>query len=468
MTGSTLHSAHALRAGSTTSEALTGASLSAIERLDPDLRSFVLVDAEAALDAGRQADRNLSSGRDLGPLMGIGVGIKDIVDMAGQPTRCGSLAYPPDPVARDATVVSRLRAGGAVIIGKTTAHELACGVYSAPARNPWATDRIPGGSSGGSGAAVAAGLVPVAIGSDTGGSIRIPASLCGVVGLKPTYGRVSRAGVEPLSWSLDHIGPIASDVYSTAVALGVIAGGDNADPTTASTTIVDFTATLDQGVKGTRLGVIEGEPFEPMQPDVAKAFSQAVEVLAHLGAVPVRVTIPELRHTLAAEFGIVGPEAAHYHRERLRQMPELIDPGIRSLLVAGSISPASHYLRALAARRVLTDAIRETFRAGELDALVSPTLPATAAGLDQENFEYEGFTESVTLSYVRTTAPFNLSGLPAISVPCGFDSSGLPIGLQIAGRPFDEATVLRVAAAYEQTERWTSVVPLSHSTRVLH
>jgi len=465
VTSSILHSAHALRAGSTTSAALTEASLSAIKRLDGDLHSFVLVDAEAALDAGHQADRHLSAGRDLGPLMGMGIGIKDIVDMAGLPTRCGSPAYPPDPVARDATVVSRLRAGGAVIIGKTTAHELACGVYSAPARNPWATDRIPGGSSGGSGAAVAAGLVPVAIGSDTGGSIRIPASLCGVVGLKPTYGRVSRAGVEPLSWSLDHIGPIASDVYSAAVALGVIAGGDDADPT-ATTTFVDFTDTLDRGVEGARLGVIEGEPFEPMQPDVAKAVNQAIEVLASLGAVLVRVTIPALRHTLAAEFGIVGPEAAHYHRERLRQRPEDIDPGIRALLVAGSISPVGHYLKALEARRVLAEAIRETFRAGEFDALVSPTLPATAAGLDQENFEYDGFTEAVTLSYVRTTAPFNLSGLPAISVPCGFDSSGLPVGLQIAGRPFDEATVLRIAAAYERTEGWTSVVPPRHSTRV--
>ena len=465
MTGGLLDSAQALRSGSTTSVALTEASLTAIERLDDELKAFVLVDAAAALEAGRQADLELDAGRDLGPLMGIGVGIKDIVDVAGLPTRCGSTTYPAGPVRSDASVVSRLRAGGAVIIGKTTAHELACGVYSAPARNPWATDRIPGGSSGGSGAAVAAGFVPVAIGSDTGGSVRIPASLCGVVGLKPTYGRVSRAGVEPLSWSLDHIGPLASDVHTAAAALGVIAGRDDSDPTT-TTTGVDFTEALDRGVEGLRLGVMEGAPFEPLQPDVAGAVGRAIEVLADLGAVPVRVMIPELRHTLTAEFGIVGPEAAQYHRDRLRQMPEQIDPGIRALLVAGSISPAAHYLKALEARRVLTDAIREAFYASELDALVSPTLPATAARPDQENFEYGDTTEAVTLSYVRTTAPFNLSGLPAISVPCGFDSSGLPIGMQIAGRPFDGAMVLPIAVAYEPAGAWTTVVRPIDSTRI--
>src|SRR3990172_12965210 len=222
--------AYRLRSGEVTSRELTNEALAGIAALDGNLASFVLLDRTGALAAAEQADFDLASDGALGQLSGVPVAVKDIINMRGHPTRCGSPAYTDRPASQDATIVTRLRQAGAVIVGKTTAHELACGVYTPPTSNPWDTDRIPGGSSGGSGAAVAAGLVPMAIGIDTGGSIRIPAALCGIVGLKPTYGRVSRAGIEPLAWSLDHIGPLTTTVEDAAITLDIMAGADPAAP----------------------------------------------------------------------------------------------------------------------------------------------------------------------------------------------------------------------------------------------
>ncbi len=438
-----------LRSGGLTASELASATLDAVDRLDGRLRSFVLVDREGAQVSAEAADARLEEGR-AGPLTGVPVGVKDIVDMAGLPTRCGSPAYPDRPRSSDAPAAARLREAGAVIVGKTTSHELACGVSSPPAVNPWDTSRIPGGSSGGSGAAVAAGLVPMAIGSDTGGSIRIPAALCGVTGLKPTYGLVPTDGVEPLSWSLDHLGPLAASVEDCALSLEVLAGGG------------DYTAGLEGGVRKMRIGVLAGPPFSPMAPDVEAAFREAVQTLRGLGAAPVELDIPELEYTLPAEFAIVGPEAAARHRLLLRRRPELIDPDIRQVLTAGALMPTSHYLKGLQARRVIRDAIRREMTERRLDVLASPTLPAAAARLEQQEFEFGGQAESVTLAYVRTTAPFNLSGQPALSVPCGFDRRGLPIGLQLAGRPFDESTVLRAGAAYEAASDWQGRPPPVH------
>ncbi len=448
-----------LREGATTSAEVTRRTLDAIDRIDDRLNAFVLVDREGAMRAAEQADRILGSGSGAGPLTGVPVAIKDIIHMDGLPTRCGSPAYPGEPSHRDAAVVRRLREAGAVMVGKTTTHELACGVFSPPAANPWDTARIPGGSSGGSGAAVAAGMVPMALGSDTGGSIRIPASVCGIAGLKPTFGRVSRAGVETLSWSLDHIGPLAATVEDCAVTLQVLAGHDPADPPTEPSPPPDYSEKLGRGVDGLRLGIMATAPFSPMQEDVEEAFREAVEHLEELGASVAPLEVPELAFTLDAEFAIVGPEAAAYHRRLLRESPELIDPGIRELFTIGTIMPSTHYLKGLGARRVIHDALRRAFNRDRLDAVITPTLPATAALAEQEVFDYGGMEEDVTSSYVRTTAPFNLSGQPALTVPCGFDRDGLPIGLQIAGRPFDEATVLRIGAAYEATTSWSEHRP---------
>ena len=441
--------ARALRSGRTTSRELTEASLAAAAALDSELSAFVVIDSDGALEAAERADEAIAAGRDLGPLMGVPVGIKDIVDVAGLPTRCGSPAYAATPAASDATLVQRLRRGGAVIVGKTTTHELACGVYSAPASNPWDRSRIPGGSSGGSAAAVAAGMVPMAIGSDTGGSIRIPASLCGTVGLKATYGRVSRAGVAALAWSLDHLGPLTATVEGSAAALEVLAGPDPGDPSASARPVPDYSRSLDRGVDGLRIGVLGGAPLEPMQPAVAEAFAAAADLLGQQGAAMVGVEVPELEHGLAAEFGIVAPEAGAYHRRLLRRCPDLIDPAIRTLLVAGLMLESEHYFKALVARRAIAEALRNAFVQNRLDALLTPTLPATAAPKGVDDLCFGAVTEPVAAAYVRTTGPFNLSGLPALSVPAGFDGEGLPIGLQIAAAPFDEETALQVGACFE-------------------
>ena len=454
--------ARRLRDGHITSTELTLKALAGIEKVDDRLHAFRLVDREGALEAAGQADALLAAGRDTGPLTGVPVGVKDIVDVSGLSTLCGSPAYPDRPKAADSTVVSRLRQAGAVMIGKTTTHELACGVYSPPAANPWDVDRLPGGSSGGSGAAVAAGMVPMALGSDTGGSIRIPASVCGIAGLKPTYGRVSRAGVAALSWSLDHIGPLAATVADCATTLQAMAGHDPADPATSHRPVPDFKAFLERGVEGLRVGVLRSGPFHPLQDGVAAAFGEAVEVLGSLGADFTTVDIPDLDGTLAAEFAIVGPEAAAYHRRLLQERPEAISSGIRRLLAIGTIIPSSHYIAGLRARVVIRDALRSAFEQHHLSVAVCPTLPATAALADQEQIEVGGASEDVTAAYVRTTAPFNLSGQPALSVPCGFDGEGLPVGLQIAGRPFGEAAVLQVGAAYEAATPWAEHRPPVH------
>ena len=441
--------ARALRSGLVTSRELAEASLAAAAELNGELSAFVLMDTEGALEAAERADEAIAAGRDLGPLMGVPVGVKDIVDMAGLPTRCGSPAYPATPATSDATLVRRLRQGGAVIVGKTTTHELACGVYSPPVSNPWDLSRAPGGSSGGSGAAVAAGIVPMAIGSDTGGSIRIPASLCGTVGLKATYGRVSRAGVAALAWSLDHLGPLTATVEGSAAALEVLAGPDPSDPSASVRPVPEYTRGLDRGVDGLRIGVLHGPPIEPMQSDVAETFAASADLLGRQGAAMVGVEVPELEHGLVAEFGIVCPEAAAYHCELLRSRPDQIDPAIRALLVAGLMMEPEHYFRALQARRAIAEALRNAFVRNRLDALLTPTLPGTAVPKDSNDLDYGTSTEPAGIAYVRTTGPFNLSGLPALSVPAGFDRDGLPIGLQIAAPPFDEETALRVGACFE-------------------
>ncbi len=454
-----------LRDGRLTSSELTGRALRAAEATGRQLNAFVLVDRAGAVAAAQRADQAIRSGSALTPLTGIPIGVKDIIDLQGYPTRCGSPAYPDHPRPHDATVVRKLRSAGAVIVGKTTTHELACGVSSPPATNPWDTSRIPGGSSGGSGAAVASGVVPMALGSDTGGSIRIPASVGGIAGLKPTLGRVSKHGVEALSWSLDHIGPLASTVADCAITLQFMAGPDPADPSTEPEPVPNFSAHLDRGIEGLRIGVLDRAPFAPMQEDVEDAFGTAADHLAGLGAEMVPLDIPELAFTLPAEFAIVGTEAAAHHHRLLLERPGQISAGIRELFTMGTIISSAHYLAGLKARLAIRSSLRKSFGENHLDAVISPTLPATAALAEQTDFEYGDISEDVTSSYVRTTAPFNLSGQPALTVPAGFDRLRLPIGLQIAGRPFDEVTVLRIGAAYEATTAWSQERPPVHADR---
>jgi len=430
----------ALRSGAITSQWLAERFIAEELACRDELHPFVAVDPERVLADASAADEDLAHGIDRGPLHGILIGIKDIVDVEGMATRCGSVLTSAAPASADATAVARLRAAGAVIAGKTTTHELACGVVSAPAKNPWDPSRVPGGSSGGSAVAVATGLVPIALGSDTGGSIRIPASLCGTAGIKATYGLVPLDGVAPLSVSLDHLGPLGIGVADCAVALGVLAGNG-----------CDYTVGLNRGVDGWRIGVLDTGPFAPMQPAVADALATAVVAYQGLGATVEPVTIPELNHVLAAEFGIIAPEAYALHRDALATRPLDIDPGIRTLLTGGAVVAESVTNRAHAARAMIAAAIASTMTELRLDALLAPTVPATAAAIDGLEQVIGDRVEHVAMSNVRTTAPFNISGQPAVNVPVGLDSGGLPIGVQIAARAGDDDLALQGAFALEQT-----------------
>jgi aspartyl-tRNA(Asn)/glutamyl-tRNA(Gln) amidotransferase subunit A len=339
------------------------------------------------------------------------------------------------------------------VVGKTVTHEFAYGVVSSPTRNPWNLDHIPGGSSGGSGAALAADECLGALGSDTGGSIRIPSAVCGVAGLKPTYGRVSKYGVMPLSWSLDHAGPMARRVGDLAILLAELAGYDARDPSSAREPLADYSQELHAGVRGLRLGVPTNYFFDNCQPEVEAAVRAAIRSLADQGAEIREVGIPELELAPVAEFAIVIPEASAIHQPWLRRQAADYGEDVRLFLEAGELYLATHYLKAQRVRALVRDGLRRAFDG--LDALLTPTLPQPAARADQEAFDGpNGAAEPVINAYVRTCCPFNLSGQPALSVPCGFTGAGLPIGLQIIGRPFDEAMVLRIGQAYESATDW--------------
>jgi aspartyl-tRNA(Asn)/glutamyl-tRNA(Gln) amidotransferase subunit A len=426
---------------------LVESALERIEAVEPLLHAFVSVDAGAALREAREQD-----GRPGGSLRGIPVAIKDIFDVAGLPTRNGSAAYADAaPADEDSAVVARLRAAGAVVVGKTTTHLLACGVHTPPTRNPWDLERSPGGSSGGSGAAVAAGAVLGATGSDTGGSIRIPAAHWGLVGVKPTYGRVSRAGALALSWSLDHVGPLARTVEDAALLLSAIAGPDPRDPTTVDRPqLPDPLLRRDDGVAGLRVGVLRGKPFVPFEAEVGDALDTAVAALEGDGASVVELELPELERNLPAEFVIVATEAAAYHEERLLRAPETVDDEVRTLFETGLLLPASIYLRAQRVRRLMQQAVAAAFEAQRLDGLVAPTVPAAPQRCDQFEYELGGVLESVQNALVRTTAPFNLTGLPAVAVPTGVGASGFPGSVQLVARPFAERMALRLAHAVER------------------
>jgi aspartyl-tRNA(Asn)/glutamyl-tRNA(Gln) amidotransferase subunit A len=422
-------------------------ALARFEAVEPLVHAFVSVDADRVVDAARLQDNKRG-----GVLHGIPVAIKDIFDIAGTPTGCGSKAMSASrPAAQDSAAVARLRAAGAIVFGKTTTHELACGVYTPPTRNPWDLERSPGGSSGGSGAAVAAGVVPGAIGSDTGGSIRIPASHCGLVGLKPTYGRVSRSGALALSWSLDHVGTLTRTVEDAALMLSVLAGPDTDDRTTLTRPYLPQPLLpANDHVRGLRIGVLDDPPFAPMEAGVRQGLTTTLKRLQREGVEVVEVKVPELETCMAAEFAIVAAEAASYHESRMKSSADLIGGDVRRLLETGLMMPASLYLRAQKTRRVIQRVLMAVFADQRLNALIAPTVPANAQRWDQLEYEFAEGSEPVIQALVRTTAPFNLAGLPAIAVPTGIGSSGFPASVQVVARPFDEQTALRIALAIQR------------------
>lgn len=441
-----------LRSGRLSPVSLVEAALERIARLDDALQSFVEV-SDSALVAAQLAEREIRSGSWKGPLHGIPIAVKDNYLTRDMPTRAGTAVREIRFPRKDAHAVARLREAGAVIIGKTRLHEFAWGTVTPPTSNPWSLECVPGGSSGGSGAAVMAGLASAALGSDTGGSIRIPASLCGSVGLKPTFGRIGRGGIVPHSWSLDHAGPLTRTVEDAAVLLATLAGPDPDDPSCQDLPVPDFSASLGESVSGLRLGVCQNHFFGRNQEDVETAVLAAIDDLAAAGADIRRFELPNLVYGLGAILAIELSSSTAYHDVSLRAgLATGYQPDVRTLVEIGRLVTGPDYLKAEQFRRLLSQDFSRVF--DELDAIVVPTTPLTAWVHGATTVEIGGRPESVLAASWRLTYPFNLTGLPAISLPCGFDRHGLPIGLQIVAKPFDEAMVLRVAHAYEARHDW--------------
>jgi aspartyl-tRNA(Asn)/glutamyl-tRNA(Gln) amidotransferase subunit A len=432
---------------------LTEAYLERIERLNPKLNAYITVTAERARQDARRATEEIAAGTYRGPLHGIPIGLKDLYDTAGIRTTAGSKVHADHVPTHDSTVAAKLQAAGAVLLGKQNTHEYAWGVttnnpHYGPTRNPWDPSRIPGGSSGGSGAAVAAHLSAGAMGSDTGGSIRIPAALCGVVGLKPTYGRVSLTGVFPMSHLLDHAGPLARSVEDAAILLEAIAGYDAADAASARVPVEPYRAGLDGGVRGLRVGLPRSRFFFGADGEVGAALDAAIDALGRLGAVMQDIELPEFP---AHAIDVLVTESRVIHSETLANRPHDLGADLRALFARPPIDGV-RFAEGLESMNHYASAVRVALET--VDVLLTPTTLLAAAPIGAETVAIGGVQVDVLSAFSANTAPFNVARLPALSVPCGFTAAGLPIGLQIVGRPFDEVTVLRVGYAYERSTDW--------------
>jgi aspartyl-tRNA(Asn)/glutamyl-tRNA(Gln) amidotransferase subunit A len=454
-----------IHSGILTPTELVMETLDSIDEMDGEIQAFVTVMREQALRDAEQAERELRTGLYRSQLHGLPIAIKDLIAVEGVHTTASSKVLADHVSHENAMVVDLLRKMGAIIIGKTNTFEFAYGPYAPPTRNPWDHTRTTGGSSGGSAAAVAAGMCLGAIGTDTGGSIRIPAACCGMTGLKPTYGRVSCYGVIPLSWSLDHVGPIAHSAEDCAILFDAIAQYDPRDPNCVSgpaTTANRYTSTLIGGVEGRgplslqglKLGVPQDDFVDPLDPEVRSAWRAALLVLQEEGAEVFDVELP--RPTMDLYRTIQKPEAALAHMQKgwFPERSELYGELVRTRIIEGQQIRAVDYLNALHERRLLSSSLRTILQ--RVDAFILPTIPVPAILSEQAgtDIEINGVIENATTSYLRLTMPFNLSGLPAVSFPCGFNTHKLPIGLQVVGKPFEEATVLRIANAYQQLTDW--------------
>jgi aspartyl-tRNA(Asn)/glutamyl-tRNA(Gln) amidotransferase subunit A len=439
--------AHALRDGALSPVELFDAYAERIARLDGDLGAYVCL-STAARAAAEAAHAEIRAGGWRGPLHGVPVAVKDNHTTADMPTRAGSAA--PDAVfaLHDGAAVARLRAAGAVLVGKTRMHEFAWGMETPPARNPWDRARTPGGSSGGSGVAVAARLAAAALGSDTGGSIRIPASLCGCVGFKPGFGLIGRSGIVPHSWSLDTAGPLARSVADAALLVEAMAGPDPDDPGSAGVACAPLGPALEAPAAGLRVGVCRNHFFEGLAEGVGEAVEARIDALAAAGAEIVAFTLPELEHGLGAIFAIELSSSTAYHARRVaRGETGALAPDVRMLVEMGRFVGGADYLQAERYRRRLCERMATVF--ARVDVVVTPTAPLTAWPMGETDVVIAGRTESALAASWRFTYPWNLVGAPAISVPCGLDARGLPIGLQVAAAPSDELSAVRAAALIE-------------------
>ena len=442
---------------------LTRAYLDRIDHLDSRLRAYITVLSDSALRQAEDAGREIASGRYRGPLHGIPVALKDIIHVGGVPTTAGSRVMAGFVPREDSTIVRRLRGSGAVILGKANLSEFAMGgtvdhPFGTP-RNPWDPARTPGASSSGSGVAVAAGLCSAALGSDTGGSIRGPAFFCGIAGLRPTYGRVTRHGVVPLCWSMDTVGPMARSVEDCAILLSAIAGHDSADPSSVRAPVPDYTGPIEDGGRGLSIGVPrEMIDFDGMDGEARDAVSVAASMLRELGASVEDASLPSASNSGGAFVAIADTEAAAFHARWLRERRDDYDSGSRTRLEAASTLPAVDYIKAQRARSVIKGDMRELLE--RFDALLTPASNAPAQPVESATAAPGGsYRGSADMARRRLTSPASLAGLPALSVPCGFTRSGLPVGLQLIGRPFGEATLFRIGRAYERATEWRHMHP---------
>ena len=433
---------------------LTEAFLDRIERYGEDTRAYITVTAERALSDARSAEAALMAGNDLGPLHGIPLALKDLCDTPGIRTTSGSRIRSDHVPERPSTVAARLAQAGTVLLGKTNMVEFAFGAYGLNPHygtppNPWDAERVPGGSSSGSGVAVASGLATAAIGTDTGGSVRIPASYCGIVGLKPTLARVSRAGVAPLSWTLDSVGPMTRSVEDASLMLSAIGGPDPRDPVTLGRPAEDLAKGLKRNVKGMRVGVVRNPLFQGADTEVIRAVEQAVDVLTDAGVRADDMAFPEMQSEFEEEEAgrgsliIMRVEGYTELREELKESGSALDPRIRKRLEAGAEVSAADYLHVLKERERAMGAAQERLRT--VDAVVGPTMLTPAPRIVDVGDKPPGRL---------TTRLVNYLGLCAISLPCGHTSEGLPVGLQLIGKPFDESSILQLAYAYEQATSW--------------
>jgi aspartyl-tRNA(Asn)/glutamyl-tRNA(Gln) amidotransferase subunit A len=439
------------------------AHLARVEALEPALNSFIALLPEQAVEEAKLAEREIQAGRYRGPLHGIPIGLKDLFYVKGVRNTSGSKIFDHFIPDHDSTIALKLKDAGAILLGKLNLHQFAYGPTGenpdyGNMHNPWNTERITGGSSGGSASATASGQCTLAMGTDTGGSIRIPSALCGLVGLKPTYGRLSRYGMTVLSWSQDHPGPMTRTVEDCALVMNAVAGYDPRDPSSANMSIPDFTKSLTENIKGLRVGVPK-EPFEdPVDSEVEHFVRSAIELLSKLGATIHEMSWPMYHESKAISSTILMAEATAYHSQLMKRQGSRLDPKVRLRLEAGLLISAVDYIQAQRARRLFYQQSCDLFK--NVDLLAGPTVPITACNIGTEEVQIGNTLLGVIPLLTQHTRPYNLNGFPAITVPCGFSRNGLPVGFQLAGKPFDEAMVLRAAFAYEQATEWHQRRPL--------
>lgn len=454
-----------LRAGELSPVELTQAYLARVEALDGELGAYITVMGEQAMTQARQAESDMSAGVDKGALHGIPLAIKDIIYTKGVLTSGGSKVLANFVPDEDSTIVRRLDDAGAVLLGKLNLSEFAIGgtidhPFGTP-RNPWNTDHTAGGSSSGSGIAAAGGLCAGALGSDTGGSVRGPAGFCGIVGLRPTYGRVTRQGVLAMCWSMDTVGPMTRTVADCALMLNAIAGKDFLDGTSSGAPVPDYMMGLGNGVEGLRIGLpSEMFDYEGLEMDVRESVLRAVSVLEEQGASAEEMSLPMCENSGAVFIGTADVDCAAYHAEWLRTRPDDYDWSTRTRLETASLVPAWAYLRAQRARELIRHEL--TAALDKYDVIILPTGPVAAPTIEASTGKPGGYYQGkLDLGRRRYTSPAALAGLPALSVPCGFSDAGLPIGMQIIGRAFEEAALFRVGQAYESATEWHTQHPVA-------